>query len=352
MKKLLPLLALAFSLLASPALATCNGQFNNGQVCGVASGGPQIPGAVSVTSFIGSIVGGTNGQIQYNNSGLFGGFTASGDFTINTGTGVGTLSTVNANVGSFGTPTQIAFFTVNAKGLLTAGGTTTIAPGLAQLPQLSPNSIWINNTNATSIALNVVVPACANDGVHALVYINGTGLQCASLTVGAITTILANTGVSVTPATCTSGTCTLSLALTNAATQINLADPAGTTTTVGAMMGFGSTCKLTLAYSTRIELQFIGNSLNTGVTGFNVIKVFWGTGTAPSNGAAATGTQLGQPVWVDSPSVASTSAVYINGGIIFGLVTGIAYWFDLNVASNNTGNTGKLVNNACTAREF
>lgn len=50
----------------------------------------------------------------------------SGDFTVNT-SGVGTLSTVNSNVGTFGSATQVAVPTVNAKGLITAISNTTIS---------------------------------------------------------------------------------------------------------------------------------------------------------------------------------------------------------------------------------
>lgn len=40
----------------------------------------------------GGTPGGSSGQIQYNNAGAFGGFTTSGDITINTGTGVATIA--------------------------------------------------------------------------------------------------------------------------------------------------------------------------------------------------------------------------------------------------------------------
>src|SRR5882757_8934465 len=55
---------------------------------------------------------------------------------------------------------------------------------LAQLPQGIANSIWINPTGSTADMQNVAVPACANDGVHALVYVNASGLQCATITSG------------------------------------------------------------------------------------------------------------------------------------------------------------------------
>ena len=117
---------------------------------------------------------------------------ASGDLTAN-GTGTHTLATVNGNVGSFGSATNCTTITVNAKGLITAASQTACAPPfsavtgratLAQLPQGLANSIWINPTGSTADMQNLAVPACANDGAHALVYVNGTGLQCATITTG------------------------------------------------------------------------------------------------------------------------------------------------------------------------
>ena len=57
-----------------------------------------------------------------------------------TGSGVGaltvTLKTVNGNVGSFGSATAASTFTVNAKGLITAAGSTTITPAVGSITGL------------------------------------------------------------------------------------------------------------------------------------------------------------------------------------------------------------------------
>lgn len=67
-----------------------------------------------------------------------------GDVTTNathTGDATGatalTLATVNANVGAFGSATQVATFTVNAKGLTTAAGATSIAIPASQVTDFS-----------------------------------------------------------------------------------------------------------------------------------------------------------------------------------------------------------------------
>lgn len=48
-------------------------------------------------------------------------------------TAAGTLATVNSNVGSFGSATQVAAFTVNGKGLITAASNVTITPAASSI---------------------------------------------------------------------------------------------------------------------------------------------------------------------------------------------------------------------------
>lgn len=106
---------------------------------------------VSISSVVaggGGTPGGTSGQVQYNNSGSFGGFTFSGDATLNTTTGALTLATVNANVGSFGSATAAATFTVDGKGRLTAAGSTTVTPALGSITGLGTGV-------ATALGINI-----------------------------------------------------------------------------------------------------------------------------------------------------------------------------------------------------
>ncbi len=88
MKRLL--LALALFLIPSMAFGQCNGVFPNNTVCGNSTGASNLPKPTSAATFSG-LVGGTNGQTQYNNSGALGGYTPSGDVAVVPSTGVETI---------------------------------------------------------------------------------------------------------------------------------------------------------------------------------------------------------------------------------------------------------------------
>lgn len=101
--------------------------------------------------------GGTAGQIQFNNTGAFGGFTMSGDATLNTGTGALALATVNANVGSFGSATSCTAFTTNGKGLITAASAVTCTPAIASVTGLGTGvatALGVNIGTAGSFVVN------------------------------------------------------------------------------------------------------------------------------------------------------------------------------------------------------
>jgi hypothetical protein len=72
-------------------------------------------GTLSATGGGGGTPGGTSGQVQYNNAGALGGFTVSGDATLNTGTGALTVTKTNG----------VAFGTAATKNLTYSGNTTT-----------------------------------------------------------------------------------------------------------------------------------------------------------------------------------------------------------------------------------
>ncbi len=93
------------------------------------------------------------GDLAYTSSG----FDGSGNVT-----GTGTLATVNSNVGSYGSSTAIPVVTVNAKGLVTAVSTATVAGG-QYFGSAATKAIAYNSQ---SIAENVTVTA-GNSGLSA-----------------------------------------------------------------------------------------------------------------------------------------------------------------------------------------
>lgn len=134
-----------------------------------------------------------------------------------------------------------------------------------------------------------------------------------------------------------------------ATVQGSPANPTGTTSAVGVMMGLGGTCKITPSYSTRIKVEVLGNVSNSTISQTMTMKVAYGTGVAPANAAAASGTQIGNSNQVDS-GTANFKYSIINGGIITGLTAGTAYWFDVNLATS--GGTVAMINVSCNAYEF
>lgn len=160
----------------------------NGKLCNSGGGGAGNPG-------------GTSGQIQYNNAGSFGGFTASGDLTVNTSTGAVTFATVNSNVGSFGSATQCVAFTTNGKGLITAASQTTCTPAIASVTGLGTGV-----ATALAIAPGTTGSFTTQDG--AIVTGNclkwGPGVQDAGAACGsggAVSSVTGGIGITATPTT-------------------------------------------------------------------------------------------------------------------------------------------------------
>lgn len=150
------LLALVLLLTPSFAWAQCTGVFPSATICGSVSGG--VPGPVS-TSVLTGVPGGTTGQVQYNNSGVFGGFTPSGDCTVVTATGVFTCTKTNGvSFGPFATDNAAAAtaalnaFTSTLQGVVPASGGSNVNLFLNQTGAFSaaPASTNVTGTNFLS----------------------------------------------------------------------------------------------------------------------------------------------------------------------------------------------------------
>ncbi|MCK1543265.1 hypothetical protein IVB12_15220 [Bradyrhizobium sp. 179] len=134
--------------------------------------------------------------------------------------------------------------------------------------------------------------------------------------------------------------------------QTSIGAPTGTASATGVMMGMGSTCKITPASTGRVQVWFVGSQADSAASWTHTVNVRYGTGTAPANAAAITGTAvLGNS---NSNTVISSSGVVTSfniGGIASGLSIGTPYWFDMNLATGS-GGTGSLSNMNCSIVEF
>jgi hypothetical protein len=98
------------------------------------AGDKTFSGAITASNLSGTNTGDNAVNSLY--SGLVTNATHTGDVT---GATALTLATVNSNVGSFGSATQVGTFTVNAKGLITAASNTTITPAIGSITGLGTN---------------------------------------------------------------------------------------------------------------------------------------------------------------------------------------------------------------------
>jgi hypothetical protein len=120
-----------------------------------------------VYDFLDANMSGSNGvAITYtpgpNTVGIALSLSATGDATgsVSAGSLPLTLATVNSNVGSFGSATQVPVFTVNAKGLVTGVTNTTIS-GLPN-SALTNNSITVGSTNIALGATETTISGLAS----------------------------------------------------------------------------------------------------------------------------------------------------------------------------------------------
>lgn len=114
------------------------------------------------------------------------------------------------------------------------------------------------------------------------------------------------------------------------------AAPAGTLSISGVMMGAGISITPNRTGTVMVVVSgMFGNNTNNGGA---VVGLRYGTGTAPVNGAALTGTSVGQNQSYTSAASTDQSGFAINR-IITGLIPGTAYWFDISLAAITAATT-------------
>lgn len=141
---------------------------------------------------------------------------------------------------------------------------------------------------------------------------------------------------------------TSSSSLTAASSMTTPGDPTGTTNTGGKMMGLAGS--ITPVKTGTVQVTICGDVYNpTAIADGATITVRYGTGSAPTNGGALTGTAVGNPTKYVAPTTA-TRAPYSITVLITGLTLGTAYWLDAAVAAVTAG-TATIENTTITAVE-
>lgn len=120
--------------------------------------------------------------------------------------------------------------------------------------------------------------------------------------------------------------------------QATPTDPSATTSTTGVMMGLAGS--ITPAYSGIVMITISGDIDNNGNNNGAQVQIRYGTGSAPANGAALTGTATGSLVKFFENNSSIRIPFHCNA-IVTGLTVGTAYWIDISLASI-TGGTSRV----------
>lgn len=128
------------------------------------------------------------------------------------------------------------------------------------------------------------------------------------------------------------------------------ANPASTNSATAVMMGIGSTCKFTPKSTGIVEITItaLGN-IDTSTDALNC-QLSYGTGSAPINGAAVTGTQVGTLIGFYGQGAALYTPICLNV-ILTGLTLNTQIWIDLavNIALGGNASVSGII---CNVKEL
>lgn len=138
------------------------------------------------------------------------------------------------------------------------------------------------------------------------------------------------------------------LTLSGASDNSLPSNPTGTTDATGVMMGLNRT--ITPSGTGNVLFIATGSIANNNVLGGAKVALRYGTGTPPINGAAQTGTIVSGYVTQTLAVGANDASPFAVHGLITGLSTGTAYWYDLQLAAVTAG-TASVSNLSVSATE-
>lgn len=279
-----------------------------------------------------------------------------GDMPLVTNASGGTPSTTRGAVLCDGVTINCASGTITAVG---AAATSIDANGATSVSNGTNNALLYQNTgNVGKLAivngglLNYSSGGVPSNTVTPTLGVAGTSagsIAFANVTSGTVTLTTVTGALGSVTARLPAVTGTL-LSTGGATVDASPGDPTATSSTTAVQMGLGGTCKLTPLVSTRLHIVFTGNSYNlTNADGTSVIGTY-GTGAAPGNGAAGTGTTFGNLAYNVNGSAVLEQTFSVSA-VVSGLTVGTAYWLDLRAAAV-TGGTSQITGVHCMAFEM
>lgn len=266
-------------------------------------------------------------------------------------TGTGTLSIANTAVtaGAYGAAGTVATFTVNQQGQLTNSTSVSIAITSSNISGTIPTSKGGTGLAASGTAGNFLQSDGTDWTSATTLGVSNGGTGANTLTANNVILGNGTSAVSfVAPSTAgnilaSNGTTWISV--TPNVSSPSLASPASTTSTVGVMMGLANL--FTPAKTGKIFISFCGY-VNVNSSGTATIRIRYGTGSAPANGAALTGTAIGSSVAMGQAGV---SVPFSSTYILEGLTLTTQIWIDLSLASSD-GNIAVLSSVQASIFEF
>ncbi len=134
-----------------------------------------------------------------------------------------------------------------------------------------------------------------------------------------------------------------------AATESHPGDPSGSASGTGLMMGLAGT--ITPATTGRVLLTATGTIGNSSNSAQGVTQLRYGTGSAPANQAALTGTAVGIPIG-SNLATGGEFVPFACEAIATGLALGTAYWIDLGLVAGSGVGTATVKSLTIRAVEF
>ena len=131
--------------------------------------------------------------------------------------------------------------------------------------------------------------------------------------------------------------------------QATPADPTGTSDTTGKMMGLG--VPFTPNVSGNCLIVASGDMGNSNSVGGGLVQLRYGTGSAPANGDALTGTATGARAKMTEVEIYNDFYPFALNGAVAGLTPGTTYWFDISLAAFSVG-TAAIENISVTIVEI